>query len=77
MTLSIIYNEIWNFNHPRPFPVQKYYALKWEYADFYTKKYKGQWVLRKYRKTDSETKRMIREKYWKEINERSNRRNTN
>ena len=73
MTFATVLNETWNLRHPRPFPKQKYYALQWEEEDFYTQKYKGQWILRKYRKTDSKTKQIIREIYWREINERSKR----
>ena len=72
MTFTTIFDETWNLTHPRPFPKQKYYSVKWEEEDFYTKKYKGQWILKKYCETDSKTKRIIRENYWKEINERSN-----
>ena len=61
----LISDEIWNIQHPRPFPVKKYHALKWEKKDFYSKKINNEWVLRKYRKTDSETKRYVRDKYWK------------
>ena len=61
-------DEMWNMNNPRPFPQQKYYLLQWEEKDFYTFQIDNQWVLRKYRKTDDETKRYIRNKYWEKRN---------
>ena len=64
-TFMTVADEIWNIKNPRPYPKQKYYAMQWEEKDFYTKKYKEQWILRKHRKTDSETKKIAREKYWK------------
>ena len=69
-------DEIWNIKHPRPNPSKTYYALTWEAQDFYTYKINGEWVLRKHRKTDSETKKIVRESYWKERNERSERGNS-
>ena len=65
MTSLTIADEVWNITNPRPNPSQKYYALQWEVKDFYSKKINGEWVLRKSRKTDSETKKIAREKYWK------------
>ena len=64
-TFFTIADEIWNINHPRPNPTQTYYALKWEKNDFYSYKINNEWVLRKYRKTDDETKRYVRNEYWK------------
>ena len=58
-------DEIWNIKNPRPNPKKIYYALQWEKKDFYTQKINNEWILRKYRKTDSETKRVVREEYWK------------
>ena len=75
MTFATTMDEVWNIHNPRPNPKQKYYALEWEPKDFYSYKIDNEWVLRKHRKTDSETKKIIREQYWKERNERSNRRN--
>ena len=62
MTVS---DEIWNIKHPRPFPKKTYHALQWEEKDFYTQKINNEWILRKYRKTDDETKRYVRNQYWK------------
>ena len=64
-TFLTVSDEIWNINHPRPNPKKKYYALQWEKQDFYTYKIDNEWVLRKYRKTDSPTKEEVRAKYWK------------
>lgn len=61
-TISI--EEAWNINNPRPNPKKIYYCLNWEEKDFYTQKINNEWVLRKYRKTDSETKNLVRKKYW-------------
>jgi hypothetical protein len=63
-TFSIVLDEVWNIQHPRPNPKKHYYALEWEREDFYPKKINGEWVLKKYRKTDNENKRYIRNKYW-------------
>ena len=68
-------DETWNLTHPRPFPKQKYYSIQWEEQDFYSTKIKGEWVLRKYRKTDNEIKREVRKQYWEKRNGRSKRRN--
>ena len=64
-TFLTVSDEIWNIKHPRPNPKQTYYAMQWEKADFYTYKINNQWVLRKYRKTDSNIKKHVRKKYWK------------
>ena len=65
ITLFIItIDEAWNINNPRPNPKEKYKALQWEESDFYSKKINDEWVLRKYRKTDSEIKKAVREEYW-------------
>ena len=61
MTVS---DEIWNIKHPRPHPKKIYYSLQWEEKDFYTKKINDEWVLRRYRKTDTPTKRQVRNEYW-------------
>ena len=39
-----------------------------EEKDFYTFQIDNKWVLRKYRKTDDETKRYVRNKYWEKRN---------
>ena len=72
-TFLIVFDEIWNIQNPRPFPKQKYYALQWEEKDFYTYKIDGEWVLRKYRKTDDENKKEVRNQYWEKRNGRSKR----
>ena len=64
LTLLTITDEVWNINNPRPYSFQKYYMLQWEEKDFYSQKINGQWVLRKYRKTDSPFKKQVRKKYW-------------
>ena len=64
-TILTSYNELWNINNPRPQPKQTFYMLQWEEKDFYTYKINNQWVLRKYRKTDSKIKKQVRKKYWK------------
>ena len=64
-TLLTSYNELWNIKHPRPHPKQTFYMLQWEEKDFYTYKINNQWVLRPYRKTDSNLKKKVRKKYWK------------
>ena len=64
LTLLTITDEVWNINNHRPYSFQKYYMLQWEEKDFYSQKINGQWVLRKYRKTDSPLKKQVRKKYW-------------
>ena len=64
MTFSTIIHEAWNITHPRPYPKQKYYALQWEKPDFYPEKINNEWILLKYRKTDSPTKKQVRKQYW-------------
>ena len=64
LTLLTITDEVWNINNPRPYSFQKYYMLQWEEKDFYSQKINGQWILRKYRKTDSPLKKQVRKKYW-------------
>jgi plasmid maintenance system killer protein len=61
-------DEAWNINNPRPFPKATYHRLQWEEKDFYSVKINNEWVLRKYRKTDSKLKRKIRTKYWEKRN---------
>ena len=61
-TILTMADEIWNIQHPRPFPKQHYYMLQWEQADFIQLK-NGEWILRPKRKVDSELKKAIREKY--------------
>ena len=63
--LTTAIDEQWNINNPRPNPNKTYNRLQWEKADFFTYKIKNEWVLRKYRKTDTPLKRRIRNKYWK------------
>ena len=67
-TFLTIYNEVWNIKNPRPYPKQTYYIMEWEKDDFYSQKIKGEWILRKYRKTDNETKRFVRNQYWERRN---------
>lgn len=57
-------DEIWNIKNPRPNPKKQYYCLQWEEKDFYTYKINDEWVLRKFRKTDSPTKKQVRNEYW-------------
>ena len=64
---SIVIDENWNANNPRPYPNQIYYAVEWEEKDFYKNIY-GQWILRPKRKTDSKLKETIREQYWEVLN---------
>ena len=64
MTFLFVVDETWNMKHPRPYPKQNYYMMQWEEKDFYTFKIEGEWVLRKYRKTDTELKKTLRDKYW-------------
>ena len=61
-------DEQWNIKNPRPHPKAIYYKLQWEEKDFYTFKIDNEWVLRKYRKTDSKLKRKVRNKYWRKRN---------
>ena len=61
---SLIADEVWNIQHPRINPKKKYYTIQWEKKDFYSYKINNEWVLRKYRKTDDETKRYVRNEYW-------------
>jgi len=61
---SLIADEVWNIQHPRIDPKKKYYTIQWEKKDFYSYKINNEWVLRKYRKTDDETKRYVRNEYW-------------
>tara|TARA_R110002051_G_C8565279_1_gene474887 strand:+ start:20 stop:301 length:282 start_codon:yes stop_codon:yes gene_type:complete len=68
MLFATCLDEAWNMKHPRPYPKAKYQLMQWEYEDFYSIKIKDEWVLRKYRKTDSETKRFIRNQYWEKRN---------
>ena len=63
-TFAIYIDEAWNMSHPRPYPKQTYHLLNWEELDFY--KHKGQWKLRKFRESDSLTKKYFRDKYWRE-----------
>ena len=65
ITLLTFTDEVWNAHNPRPEPQGIYYCVKWEKKDFYSYKIKGEWVLRKKRKTDSPLKRRIRARYWK------------
>ena len=62
---TIAIDETWNINHPRPNPKKIYRALQWEESDFYSQKINNEWVLRKYRETDSLLKKHVRKKYWK------------
>ena len=64
-TILTSYNELWNINNPRPQPKQTFHILQWEEKDFYTYKINNEWVLIKYRKTDSNLKKKVRKKYWK------------
>ena len=63
MTFATAFDEVWNINHPRPYPAQKYFLLQWEEKDFYKNIY-GQWILRPKRKVDSKLKKFIRNEYW-------------
>ena len=62
LTLS---DEVWNINNPRHYSFKAYKLFQWEEKDFYTQKINNEWVLRKYRKTDTPLKRRLRTKYWK------------
>ena len=62
---SLIADEVWNINNPRHYSFKAYKLFQWEEKDFYTQKINNEWVLRKYRKTDSPTKRQVRNEYWK------------
>ena len=61
-------NEVWNIKTPRPYPKHEYILIQWEEKDFYRKRINGEWVLRKYRKTDGDYKRKLRKKYWRKRN---------
>ena len=63
--LTTAIDEQWNINNPRPNPNKTYNRLQWEKADFFTYKINNEWVLRPYRKTDSNLKKKVRKKYWK------------
>ena len=63
MTFATVTDEVWNIQNPRPYPSQEYYMLQWEEDDFYKNKH-GNWILRPKRKTDSELKKEIRDRYW-------------
>ena len=67
---SICIDEIWNIYNPRITPSKQYLALKWEKADFYHKKIYGEWILKKYRASDDETKKYVRKLYWDELLEK-------
>ena len=62
--LLTLTDEIWNIKHPRPYSFKSYKILEWEEKDFYSQKINNEWVLRKYRKTDSLTKKAVRRQYW-------------
>ena len=62
ITLSIIMDEAWNINNPRPFPKDKYELVVWEEQDFIKMK-DGSYILRPKRKVDSKLKKYAREKY--------------
>ena len=64
---SICIDEIWNIYNPRINPNKEYTCLQWEKDDFYNKKIYGQWVLKKYRATDTETKKYVRNLYWTQL----------
>ena len=66
-TLLTISDEIWNINNPRPYSFKAYRLLQWEEKDFYSKKINEQWILRKYRKTDTKLKKRLRKKYWAKL----------
>tara|TARA_Y100001963_G_scaffold140890_1_gene208469 strand:- start:22 stop:282 length:261 start_codon:yes stop_codon:yes gene_type:complete len=61
---SITLDEVWNIYNPRINPIKQYSALEWEKDDFYSKKIYGQWILKKSRKSDNETKKYVRHVYW-------------
>ena len=64
---SITLDEAWNIYNPRINPIKQYSLLEWEKDDFYSKKIYGQWILKKSRKTDNETKKYGRHLYWIEM----------
>ena len=64
LTLS---DEIWNINTPRHYSFKSYKILKWEDKDFYSQKINNEWVLKKYRANDNETKKYVRKLYWTEL----------
>ena len=74
-TFLTISDEIWNINNPRRYSYNKYHLVHWEEKDFYSVKIRDEWVLRKFRKTDNNIKRRVRNKYWEKRNGRSKRRN--
>ena len=64
---SICIDEIWNIYNPRIKPNKEYTCLQWETDDFYSKKIYGQWVLKKYKATDTKTKKYVRNLYWTQL----------
>ena len=40
ITFTIVCDEAWNINNPRPYPSQKYYMMQWEEEDFIKMKLK-------------------------------------
>ena len=64
---SIVIDENWNANNPRPYHNKTYYAVKWEEKDFY-KNIHCQWILRPKRRTDSDLKKTVRKQYWEVLN---------
>ena len=67
MIYSICLDEVWNIYNPRINPKKEYISLKWEKDDFYSKKIYGQWVLKKYKASDDETKKYVRNLYWTQL----------
>ena len=70
MIFSICIDEVWNIYNPRINPKKEYISLKWEKDDFYHKKIYGIWILKKYRVSDNETKKYVRNLYWTELLEK-------
>lgn len=64
---SICIDETWNIYNPRILPSKQYSCLNWEKNDFYSKKIYGEWILKKYRASDNETKKYVRKLYWDEL----------
>ena len=64
---SICIDETWNIYNPRILPSKQYSCLNWEKDDFYNKKLYGEWILKKYRASDNETKKYVRKLYWDEL----------
>lgn len=62
ITFTIVCDEAWNINNPRPYPSQKYYMMQWEEEDF-IKMNDGSYKLRPKRKVDSELKKYARDKH--------------